>query len=101
MEFNHLLRGADTLAVTKSMPSLKQIEGLTKEQMEGLSNLSMLPAFSNCHPIVSGSKEFIGWLHDAHPEKNVPVVWETKQPLCKIFFVFSYCISQFGSFPLF
>uniref|UniRef100_A0A915HKX7 Dynein heavy chain, cytoplasmic n=1 Tax=Romanomermis culicivorax TaxID=13658 RepID=A0A915HKX7_ROMCU len=89
-EFNHLLRGADTLGVTgdNNNTSLagnrKDLQSiLGKEQINGLSKLTTLPAFANCFDKID-ARELSTWLNDQHPEKALLQVWESKETLTPI-----------------
>jgi len=88
-EFNHLLRGSDVLGSIGSTKSQAASVGgdlasiLTSEQADGLRKLISLPAMSDLAAKIT-KEQMSKFLHDQYPERSVPVVWQTKEPLSEL-----------------
>ncbi|VDP01524.1 unnamed protein product [Soboliphyme baturini] len=83
-EFNQLLFIGKSIGASAQLGTVEPIANLSREQVENLTRLSMLPAFSNFRNLIGDSDKFSKWLTSRDPETNVAVIWEEKQPLSKI-----------------
>ncbi|XP_078590507.1 cytoplasmic dynein 1 heavy chain 1-like isoform X1 [Branchiostoma floridae x Branchiostoma japonicum] len=79
-EFQHLLRGKETVVKSHELPI---IEGLATEQLESMMRLTHLPSFSNLAVRVQAEDAFSSWVESVTPEVDVPVLWADDDTLTK------------------
>jgi dynein heavy chain 1 len=72
-EFEYLLRGKDSLRTERQQ---KNYPGLSSEQVAAMCHLSEnVKGFESLRDFISGNEEFIHWLDETTPERNVPTCW--------------------------
>ncbi|KAI8505360.1 Cytoplasmic dynein 1 heavy chain 1 [Branchiostoma belcheri] len=79
-EFQHLLRGKETVVKSHELP---MVEGLATEQLESMMRLTHLPSFSNLAVRVQAEDGFSSWVESVTPEVDVPVLWADDDKLTK------------------
>lgn len=83
VEFDHLLRGVERLGAQKGH-DIGSVPGLNADQLEALSKLVHLPAFSQAADTARKMSDFASWVSSDNPEMNVLKLWQEKTPLSKL-----------------